>query len=123
MTNIQEKPQNPKRLALSELSRQIAPLVKLGQYDRINEALLACYQTDQHRYFKTLRQWNKEGFQVIKGSEAFAVWARPKTKYKKENNIPTDEKDFSFFPICFLFSNSQVEPQTKKTYENETATN
>jgi hypothetical protein len=114
-TNIQDKPINAKRQALSELSRQVAPLVKMEQYGNINEALIACYQTEEHKYFKTLRQWNREGMQVKKGSEAFLLWSRPKTQYKKAEGIPTQEEDYSFFPLCFLFSNSQVEPSKKNT--------
>jgi hypothetical protein len=105
----QVKQQNDRRRALSDLSRQVAPLVKMEQYQSINEALIACYQTEQHKFFKTLRQWNRVGMQVKKGSEAFAVWGRPKTNYKKENGMPTQEKDYSFYPLCFLFSNAQVE--------------
>lgn len=111
MTNIQEKPINTKRVQLSELSRAVAPMVEAGQFDKINEALISCYRTGEHQEFKTLHQWNKEGFQVKKGSEAFAVWARPKTKFKEANGAPTEEKDYSFFPLCFLFSNAQVEPR------------
>lgn len=117
MTNIDEKTQNSKRLQLSELSKMVAPLVKNGQYDTINEALMSCYFTAEDKTFKTLRQWNKEGMQVMKGSEAFLIWARPKTKYKQANGMPTDEKDYSFFPLCFLFSNAQVEPRRAEANE------
>lgn len=116
-TNIAEKQHSTKRMALSELSRAVAPLVQAGQYEKINEALIACYQTAEHQHFKTLKQWNKQGMQVKKGSEAFMIWARPKTKYKQENGTPTEEKDYSFFPLCFLFSNAQVEPRRAKTDE------
>lgn len=117
MTNIQEKPIHPKRLFLSELSRQVAPMVEAGEFDRINEALISCYRTAEHQEFKTLHQWNAEGYQVKKGSESFAVWARPKTKFKKEGAVPTEVKDYSFFPLCFLFSNAQVEPRRARAHE------
>lgn len=116
-----DKKINPKREGLIALSRAVAPLVKMEQYPSINEAVIACYESDEHRYFKTLKQWNKEGFRVIKGSEAFTVWARPKTKHKKDNGIVTSEEDYKFFPICFLFSNAQVQPFNTKN--NDTATN
>lgn len=117
MTNLQEKPENSKRLFLSELSKQVAPLVEAGEYDRINAAIIATYKNETHQEFKRFSEWKKLGYQIKKGSEAFTVWARPRTKYKVENQVQTEEKDYSFFPLCFLFSNAQVEPRRAQTHE------
>ncbi len=59
MANLQVNQQNTKRIALSELSKQVAPMVAAGQFDKVNEALIACYQSTEHRYFKTFNQWRR----------------------------------------------------------------
>jgi len=114
-TKIYETP--TKRAMLSELSRQVAPLVEMGEFDRINAAIIATYTNETHQEFKQFHQWKKLGYQIKKGSEAFTVWGRPRTKYKVQNEVQTDEKDYTFYPLCFLFSNAQVEPRRAETHE------
>lgn len=106
------------REALKILSQQVKPLVKEGAYDYINEALIECiYKTDGHEEFNTLPQWNKRGYKVIKGSRAFLVWGSPKEMSKEQQaeaakaaeQSEEDETD-NFWPLCYLFSNLQVEP-------------
>ena len=76
----------------------------------INEILIKhFYTSEKDTEFKTLHQWNKDGFNVNKGSKAFLIWGKPKAIDKTENpdkEEATDEAEF--FPICFLFSNNQV---------------
>ena len=99
---------------LKALSQQVKPLVKEGQYDFINEALIDCiYKQGGHEQFNTLPQWNKKGYRVKRGSRAFVVWGSPK-EVQKQSEPETqeneeDEKD-NFWPLCYLFSNLQVEP-------------
>lgn len=103
---------------LKALSQQVKPLVNSGQYDFINEALIDCiYKQDGHEEFNTLPQWNKKGYRVKRGSRAFVVWGSPKELSKEQQAEPgreapeneEDEKD-NFWPLCYLFSNLQVEP-------------
>jgi hypothetical protein len=102
-----------KREALKALSQQVKPLVKSGQYDTVNEAILDLfYRNQDHQKFNTFWEWQKEGYRVKKGSTAFTVWGSPR-KLKPTDPQPTgnDEEDNKekFFPICYLFSNKQVE--------------
>jgi hypothetical protein len=106
------------REMLKALSQQVKPLVKSGQYDFINEALIDCiYKQEGHEEFNTLPQWNKKGYRVKRGSRAFVVWGSPKEVSKEQQaeqgrEAPENEEDDkeNFWPLCYLFSNLQVEP-------------
>ena len=69
------------------------------------------YTDETNEEFKTLHQWNKDGFKVNKGAVSFLVWGKPKPMKKEQETAPkqaTDEEEDEFFPLCYLFSNAQV---------------
>lgn len=110
------------REALKELSKFARILVKEEAYDTVNEAIIeTVYRTDGHEEFNTLPQWNKKGYRVKRGSRAFVVWGSPKEVSKEQQAEPgketpgndEDEKD-NFWPLCYLFSNMQVEPAQER---------
>ncbi len=112
-TKIQER-----REELKELSQPLKALVKVGALASINEGLKSIYEVQGHTELNTLKGWNKKGFRVKKGAKALILWAEPKNiskKDKEQNNRKEDNKEESqedkgnFFPICFVFSNLQVE--------------
>lgn len=106
------------REELKALSKMAKALVKEGAFDSVNEAIIEmCYMKDGHEQFFTLPEWNKKGFKVKKGSHAFVVWGRPKAIALEEQSEPgpdapdDDETEKEkFWPLCYLFSNLQVEP-------------
>jgi hypothetical protein len=113
MTERQER-HTERRNKLKALSK----LAKLKMQEdcegmTVNEILVHKFYTDEENTeFKTLPQWNKEGYKVKKGAVSFLVWGKPKPipKEQQEQNPPSEEeKDDEFFPICYLFSNNQVE--------------
>lgn len=105
LTPIQQK-----REALKQMSGLIKPLIKEGIFDSINEALIDAYTTSEHHEFKTFNQWKKDGFFVKKGAKAFLVWGKPKGNQEEtKESAETAEDEGKFYPICFLFSNAQVE--------------
>ena len=114
MTNLQQREVNPNRQKLISLSAGLRLLVKDEVISSVNEGLIETYKNDTHKYFYTLRQWNARGFIVNKGAEAFLVWGRKKDKHKKVDEQLTSEVDYTFWPICFLFSNAQVTAKEKK---------
>ena len=75
----------------------------------INEGLIDTYSKGNELEFNTFKQWKEKDFQVKKGSKAFAVWGKP-----RKVPVPDSDKDdeFKFWPICYLFSQDQVEPKT-----------
>jgi len=66
--------------------------------------------------FKTFHDWKKAGFKVKKGSTAFRIWGKPiKANKPDQEEVDPEEKDqFKMFPMCCLFSESQVEPLEKE---------
>ena len=107
------------REQLKALSLEVKDLVEEREFENINEAILETfYRTQTHREFKTYKQWQKDGMQVKLGSKAYLLWARPKQvknkeaekEAKKPEQSEGEEDKYKFFPICYLFSNAQVEP-------------
>jgi hypothetical protein len=106
-TGTKQPIKNEVREQLKTLSTQLKPLVKAGEFNNVNEALIeVAYKTPEHQEFKKFWDWKKAGYTILKGSKAFAVWAQPIKGKKKEE--AKEGEEFDFFPICFLFSNAQV---------------
>jgi hypothetical protein len=124
-TNIQEK-----RNYLKSLSKGLNVLVKEGTIDSINEGLSGIYAENGHSELKTIYQWNSEGKRVKKGETAFLLWGKPQ-KYTRNHSNQTREnketKETDFYPLCYVFSNLQVEKANDKnnvceisvTYKNK----
>lgn len=100
--------QTEAREILIALSQEVYDLVEAGTFPTVNDALMeTMYKDGPHRDFKNYAQWRREGFQVKEGEKPFLLWGRPKDI---EQTAGTDEGG-KFFPLAFLFSNAQVEPQ------------
>jgi hypothetical protein len=121
-TNIQNVSQNAdKRTVLRQLSNSVTDLVKSGEYETINDAVINTFYKDNvHHIFKSFPKWHEEGYTVKKGSKAFVVWGRPKRAQEQEKAeqqgkeaTPTDEDSRDFYPLAYLFSNAQVERKKK----------
>lgn len=101
-----------KREALKVLSMQVKPLIKSEEFGTVNEALIEVfYRDEENEDFNTLQEWNKKGFKVKRGSKAFTVWGSPR-KLKPADPKPEEDengRDDKFYPLCYLFSNAQVE--------------
>ncbi len=102
-SKIQEK-----RNELKALSKPIKELVKIGAVTTINEGLKQVYALQGHTEINTLRQWNKKGYSVKKGAKALLLWAEPR-KIEKKKQSESEADEMEFFPICFVFSNLQVQ--------------
>lgn len=117
METNQNNTRKEKREALKKLSNSLKPLVVNGIFDSVNEAILSHYREGNPEIteFNTFAGWKKLGATVKKGVTAYVVWAQPRAlKNGKEEQNQTreaqneDEKENSFFPICYLFANTQV---------------
>lgn len=103
-----------KRSKLKELSK-IAKMRILADCEgmTVNEVLVQEFYTDEeNEEFKTLHQWSKDGYRVKKGSKSFLVWGKPKKKEKgtdPKTSQNQDEDESEFYPLCYLFSNAQVQ--------------
>ena len=113
-----------KRTLLINLSKKAKAIQEIEleteENDRnINAILIEDFYTDiQNQIFNTFNEWLNQDYKVKKGEKAFLVWGKKrKNKQDQESKEPKteDEKIFSFYPICYLFSNAQVEPIKKAT--------
>jgi hypothetical protein len=118
-SNIQD-PQNnridairAKREELKGLSQPFRAMVKEGAIDSINEGLKGIYSDKGHTTLKTLKQWNAEGMKVKKGEHAFLLWGSPVNRTRKTENEEPEDEETDYFPVCFVFSQKQVEPSQK----------
>ncbi len=116
-----------KRRYLSELSRQAKEIREKKVLEavsamealdfammNINSCLRVFVYGKEHNTYRTYKEWTKEGYQVKKGSKAFLFWARPlpnlkREKAEQEGKEPETEDEYNYFPLCYLFSNKQVE--------------
>lgn len=99
-----------KREILKGLSKPLQQLVKDAAIATVNDGLKVLYGQSGHTELKTLRQWNKEGKRVLKGSHALCLWGAPKQmeQQPQEETNSEDNDTLNFYPICFVFSNLQV---------------
>lgn len=105
-----------KRLQLSQTSRIVKQLMEIGETDAesVNEGLLELYSNGENLRFNTFHGWKDKGFKVKKGSQAYLVWGKPRKVPVPGVEKPTieankEEDEFKYWPICYLFSNKQVE--------------
>lgn len=94
------------REELKAISKAAKLLVQGGVFESVNEAIIETVYNDKENHtFKTFNQWISEGYKIIKGSKAYPIWAKP----RKGQSTEKGEKDeYKYFPICYLFSNTQV---------------
>jgi hypothetical protein len=107
------------RAALLANSASARQLVEMGEYDSINEALVALYTTGEHREFNMFGQWIKLGYAVKKGEHCqFPVWGQPVDKdkpgAKAQPESEGEDDSTRYWPTAYLFSNAQVEAKPAK---------
>lgn len=110
MKNKEQYQEN--RTKLKELSKMVKPLVEGGEYPTVNEAIKEAVIMEENPEIKQLNtfdQWKKKGFSVKKGEKAFLLWGRPRTVPQGEEN-----DEFKFWPLCYIFSNLQVQTLKEK---------
>ncbi len=98
------------RKKLKELSNAVKPLVKEGQFSTVNEALKEVIYQEQNpdiKEFNSFHSWKAKGKNILKGSKAFLFWGMP-VKGKKQQSQDSEPDEFSFFPLCYLFADTQV---------------
>jgi hypothetical protein len=74
---------------------------------KINDILMkVLYKKGEAKVFNTFFQWKAENKIILKGSKAIVIWGQPRTKTQEVDGKEIDE--YSFYPLCYLFSNLQV---------------
>ncbi len=96
---------------LKQLSKIAQKLMETGQFMTINEAILnGIYKIEnpQIQEFKTFNQWKEEGKKIKKGAKGFVIWGKPKKAQAEKPDTEETDK-YKYWPMCYLFSNLQVE--------------
>jgi hypothetical protein len=108
----QESKYQENRDKLKQLSKVAKQAIKVnGGYQNVNDYVIReCYTTPENTEFNTFFQWREKGFKVKKGEHAFVIWGAPMKAQKTEHKEKQNDDEFSFYPLCYLFSNKQVEP-------------
>lgn len=109
-SNLEQFKKN--RQELIDLSKIAKRAVKEGMYDSVNEALISFYRDNENKEFNTFWEWKDKGYNIKKGSVSFKVWGSPQ-KGKRPEPKEGQEDEYDYWPICYLFSNAQVEPSKK----------
>jgi hypothetical protein len=103
-------------IAFSKIAKEIQEME--DEPRNINSILIEdFYSKGEHQEFYTFQEWIKQGQRVKKGEKAFLVWGRKrKSNQDQATTEPQtkDEKEFSFYPLCYLFSNAQVQAPNVK---------
>lgn len=107
-----------KRKTLIALSQSIRLAVKEGIYDTVNEGLREMYEEENPdiEEFNTFNQWKEKDCTIEKGSKAFLFWGQPR-KYEQVPEGTDEPEEFKYWPICYLFANTQVHKKGEATAE------
>lgn len=131
MSKDNKKEINPKRAALIALSAQAVEFrdEQINNAENENEALFWAtrtinyillnhlYATNGATEFNTFNQWKEQGATVKKGEKAFLIWGQPiRAKAgepePKAEDTDTEADKYKYFPLCYLFSDVQVQKPT-----------
>ena len=103
-----------KRMYLSELSKVVKMGIAAGIYESVNEGLVEMYRNEGHEEIHSFKKWLQLGKVVSKGEKALLLWGEPRKGGKQEKEVnATEEDEYKFFPLAYVFSNKQVEPLKK----------
>lgn len=109
---FQYKEKRQKLIQLSILARKIREDECL-EGSTLNDIIRVYFYTDtEHQIFNTFWGWKEEGYKVKKGEKAFLFWGSKRKNKQDSQTQSQDEESYSFFPLCYLFSNAQIEPIT-----------
>ena len=108
------------RKALIALSQFIRLGVKEGAFDSVNEGLKETYieQNPAIEEFKTFNQWRQEGATVRRGEKAYLIWGQPRQVAQVPEGA-NEPEEFKYWPICYLFANTQVYQPKEETTEQQ----
>ena len=111
---------NANRKALILLSKEAKQLVEMGEYAKVNDALIGIYSelknvSEDREEWNTFKGWKTKGYKVIKGEKGSTIWGKKRKIEIKDSTDETEEsKAMKFFPTATVFHKSQVEKITKK---------
>lgn len=103
-----------RRNELKALSKIAQLAIKSEETDAssVNEWILDYYREQEPAIseFNTFNQWKEKGFSIKKGSTAYVIWGSPRKveNPEPENSGDSDNDEYKYWPLCYLFSDQQV---------------
>ena len=109
------------RRELIETSGKARILMAMNKADSVNVGLLLIYDERQgkHCNYNTFNQWKDQGYTILKGSKAFAVWGQPKMSVQTPEGEKDEPEQYKYWPVCYLFSELQVIGKAEQQQANE----
>jgi hypothetical protein len=104
-----------RRENLKKTSNTVKELMEAGKIKatNLNDALLESYNgKKKNQVWLPLELWQAAGYSVRKGETAQMIWGK---KVDKANEAG---ESFSYFPILYVFSSSQVD-RTARNFKSE----
>ncbi|MFZ4705452.1 MAG: hypothetical protein ACOYMF_05535 [Bacteroidales bacterium] len=107
--NSKKEQYKANRTALIQISAGLRVLVKSGAIDSVNEGLKEIYEKSDSNIeeFRTFWQWKDDGYTIQKGAKAFLIWGQPR-KGSQIAEGSEEPEEFKYWPLCYLFANTQV---------------
>lgn len=99
-----------KRETLKALSKVAGLMVKTGEAESINDALVMMYEQQGHTEIHSFKKWLELGYCVMRGEKALLLWGQPIRATNQEAKGSDENDEFKFFPLAYVFSNLQVQP-------------
>lgn len=110
---LRERSQEAKAIRQRMIAEAETAEDELRAATTLNFIITGMYQSETGcKEFKTFNDWKEAGYKVKKGMSGFPVWGTPKQITKKleteeGEELESDPKEF--WPMCYLFNESQVE--------------
>lgn len=109
----QYKERRTNLIALSNIAKQMRAAT--GQEEQTLNFFIVnfIYQKETPGVYNTFQEWKRLNKTIKKGEKGFAIWGQPiATKGKKQ--ATEEETDMEYFPLCYLFHESQVVDQKRE---------
>lgn len=70
--------------------------------------------------FNTFAQWKNQGRTIKKGEKGWPIWGQPLGSRPEDTDKGSDpEEDFKYFPLCYLFHESQTIGENEKAASSQ----
>lgn len=99
----------------------------LRECEKVNDVLMHWHGLETQQTnpdcWNIFKGWKELGYSVCKGEKGFLIWGKPrkmKGRFEaetKDGSIEEIEKEFSAFPLCYLFHAGQVQDGDGGTFD------
>lgn len=112
------------RAKLKALSNEVEAAVQEGEFATKNEAILARYMAEDPEIteFRKFWDWVNDGYTVVSGAKGYVIWGQLVKRKEEEQQgekqaeaQDTEEDKQDYWPLCYLFANTQVRKKEEKT--------